>query len=119
MNIFDHLAEERIREALAQGALSGLPGEGKPLQLDDDALVPVEVRMSNRILRNAGYVPSAVADLRELQRLCSALADDGGGAAGAALSNQRMLALVARIEAAGLSHVSAVILGRLASRKLG
>lgn len=114
MNIFDCLAEERIREAIAQGQLSGLPGEGQPLVLDDDLLVPVEVRMGNRILRNAGYVPPAVADLQELRRLCgqSASSDDRS-AKGRRV--QRITVLLTRIEAAGLAHVSAVLLRRIAA----
>ena len=104
MSLFDQLAEERIRVALEKGELSNLPGEGRPLQLDDDALVPAEVRMSNRILRNAGYVPPAILELRELRALCDALA------AGAAdldpeTAVRRMTRLLLRVEAAGLSHV--------------
>ena len=115
MSLFDQLAEERIRIALEKGELSNLPGEGRPLQLDDDALVPAEVRMSNRILRNAGYVPPAILELRELRALCDALA------AGAADLDpetvvRRMTRLLLRVEAAGLSHVSSAIMARLSAR---
>lgn len=115
MSLFDQLAEERIRVALEKGELSNLPGEGRPLQLDDDALVPAEVRMSNRILRNAGYVPPAILELRELRALCDALA------AGAADLDpetvvRRMTRLLLRVEAAGLSHVSSAIMARLSAR---
>lgn len=111
MSLFDQLAEERIRIALEKGELSNLPGEGRPLELDDDALVPAEVRMSNRILRNAGYVPPAILELRELRALCDALA------AGAAdldpeTAVRRMTRLLLRVEAAGLSHVSSAIMAR-------
>ena len=112
MSIFDQLAEEKIRVALAQGQLSGLPGEGRPLEFDDDALVPAELRMSNRILRNAGYVPPAILELRELRALCEALAT-GAGEGPSALSVRRMTSLLLRIEAAGLSHVASVIVARL------
>lgn len=115
MSLFDQLAEERIRVALEKGELSNLPGEGRPLELDDDALVPAEVRMSNRILRNAGYVPPAILELRELRALCDALA------AGAADLDpetvvRRMTRLLLRVEAAGLSHVSSAIMARLSAR---
>ena len=115
MSLFDQLAEERIRVALEKGELSNLPGEGRPLELDDDALVPAEVRMSNRILRNAGYVPPAILELRELRALCDALA------AGAAdldpeTVGRRMTRLLLRVEAAGLSHVSSAIMARLSAR---
>jgi hypothetical protein len=56
------LAERKIAEAVARGEFSGLPGEGRPLDLEDDALVPEDERMGNRILKNAGLAP---ADLRE------------------------------------------------------
>jgi len=49
------LAERKIAEAIERGEFDGLPGAGKPLHLDDDPLVPEELRMAYRILRNAGY----------------------------------------------------------------
>jgi len=52
------LAERRIEEALARGELDGLPGAGRPLELDDDALVPEELRLAHRILKNAGFTPA-------------------------------------------------------------
>lgn len=113
MSIFDLLAEERIRAALEKGELSGLPGEGRPLEFDDDALVPAELRMSNRILRNAGYVPPAILELRELRALCEALA--AGEDVDSATAVRRMTNLLLRVEAAGLSHVSSAILARLKS----
>ncbi|MGE5639355.1 MAG: DUF1992 domain-containing protein [Clostridia bacterium] len=56
------LAERKIAEAVSKGEFAGLPGEGRPLDLEDDALVPEEERMANRILKNAGLAP---ADLRQ------------------------------------------------------
>ncbi|MGD2141421.1 MAG: DUF1992 domain-containing protein [Burkholderiales bacterium] len=66
MSFVDHLAERRIAEAIARGEFSGLPGEGAPLPADDAALVPEELRMAYRVLRNAGFVPPEVATLREI-----------------------------------------------------
>lgn len=115
MSIFDLLAEERIRGALARGELSGLPGEGRPLDLDEDPLIPAEVRMSNRILRNAGGCPSAVLALK-------ALVSSGAEADAAHLTpaqrtqeNLRLLALVQNLEAQGLGRVAAALLARRAS----
>lgn len=54
MNAVEIIAENRIAEAVSRGELQGLPGEGRPLDLDDeDPLAPPEVRMAKRILRNA------------------------------------------------------------------
>ena len=54
----DFLAERRIAEAVSRGELDDLPGAGRPLELDDDALVPEELRLAHRILKNAGYTPA-------------------------------------------------------------
>ncbi|UCH47351.1 MAG: DUF1992 domain-containing protein [Betaproteobacteria bacterium] len=66
MDLIDRLVEQKISEAIARGELSGLPGEGAPLELDDDVLIPEQLRMAYRILRNAGFVPPEVAALREI-----------------------------------------------------
>jgi len=66
---FDAVAEERIQEAIRRGDFDGLPGAGKPLVLDDDPLVPAEVRAANRILKNAGLVPVEVLERREIAEL--------------------------------------------------
>ena len=66
MNLIDRLVEQKISEAIARGELSDLPGEGAPLKLDDDTLVPEPLRMAYRLLRNSGFVPPEVAALREI-----------------------------------------------------
>ncbi len=66
MDLIDRLVEQKISEAIARGELSDLPGEGAPLELDDDVLIPEQLRMAYRILRNAGFVPPEVAALREI-----------------------------------------------------
>ncbi len=112
MSVFDILAEERIRAALARGELSGLPGEGRPLVFEDDCLVPTDARMANKILRNAGYVPPALADLKELQALAQRLQGERD-ATTAGRHMRRMTRLLLQLEAAGLSHVSTVLLERI------
>jgi hypothetical protein len=69
MRLLDALVEQRIAAAAARGEFDDLPGAGVPLALDDDALVPEEVRVANRILKNAGFVPPAVEQLRALRDL--------------------------------------------------
>ena len=53
MLALEWLAEKRIEDAVAQGEFDNLPGAGRPLELDDDPLVPEEMRMAHRILKNA------------------------------------------------------------------
>jgi len=69
MRLLDALVEQRIAAAAARGEFDDLPGAGVPLALEDEVLVPEEVRVANRILKNAGFVPPAVEQLRALRDL--------------------------------------------------
>ena len=94
MNVLDALAESKIAAAIASGELSNLPGEGRPLELDDSPLVPEALRAAYRILRNAGFVPPEVEQRREaadLRRLIAAATADP--------EKRRALAKLALLEA--------------------
>ena len=67
MLLIDKLAEQKITEAIQRGELDNLPGKGKPLQLDDDAMVPEELRAGFRLLKNAGYLPPGLQLRREIE----------------------------------------------------
>lgn len=69
MAIFDAIIEERIAAAYRRGEFDGLPGTGRPQSLDDDLLVPEERRAAYRVLKNAGFVPPEVLQLRELREI--------------------------------------------------
>ena len=87
MNIFDQIVEQRIAEATRRGEFDDLPGVGRPLALDDDRLVPEELRAAYRILRNAGYVPEEVrllAEIRSVESLIAHATRDADRAAGSA-----------------------------------
>ena len=61
-----YLAERRIEEAIARGEFDDLPGAGRPLELDDlDPLLPEELRLAYRILRNAGFSLAEVDETAE------------------------------------------------------
>lgn len=78
MLLLDLIAERKIAEAIGRGELADLPGQGKPLDLEDDALIPEDLRMAWRILRNAGFVPpevEALRDIGELERFIDTLAE--------------------------------------------
>jgi hypothetical protein len=77
MKLLDALVEQRIAAAAARGEFDDLPGAGAPQKLDDDLLVPEEVRVANRILKNAGFVPPTVELLRSLQHLQEELSATG------------------------------------------
>ncbi len=66
MYLIDKLAEEKIAEAIRRGELDNLPGAGKPLQLDDDALVPEDLRAGYRLLKNAGCLAPGLQLRKEI-----------------------------------------------------
>lgn len=55
---WDSLAEEEIRRAMQQGQMANLPGEGKPLQLEDDPHTPPHLRLAYKLLRDNGLAPA-------------------------------------------------------------
>lgn len=69
MNWADIIAERRAAEAASSGALSKLPGEGAPLALSEDLLVPPEVRALMRTLKHAGYTPPEIATMKAIANL--------------------------------------------------
>jgi Domain of unknown function (DUF1992) len=84
----------KIAEAMRAGAFDDLPGAGKPLDLRDDKLVPEDVRMAYRILKNAGFVPAEIEQRKEaadLRKLIAATVDEP--------SKRRALAKLSLLEA--------------------
>ena len=75
----DSLVEARIEHAIARGELNDLPGQGRPLALDDDTCVAPELRLAHRILKNAGYVPDEVELRREITCLGALIDATQGG----------------------------------------
>lgn len=87
MDIFDQIVEQRIAEAVRRGDFERLPGAGQPLALEDDRLVPEELRVAYRILKNAGYVPEEVqllAEIHTAEQLLAQATRDEDRAAGSA-----------------------------------
>jgi hypothetical protein len=97
--LLDALAERRIEEAIAEGAFDDLPGAGRPLLLDDDRLVPEELRAAYRLLKNAGFVPPEVEARRELVTLGTLVATLDGTKRHHALEKLALLEM--RLEANG------------------
>jgi Domain of unknown function (DUF1992) len=67
--MLDFLVEQKLLEAVSRGEFDDLPGAGRPLDLDDDPLVPEDLRLAYRILKNAGFVPPEVQTLNEIAAL--------------------------------------------------
>jgi hypothetical protein len=70
MWLIDQLVEARISDAQARGEFDKLLGAGQALE--DEALIPVELRSGYRLLKNAGYLPPAVqtrCEIAEVEQL--------------------------------------------------
>jgi hypothetical protein len=79
MDIFGKIAEQRIREAMENGEFDNLEGMGKPLDLGDETWIPEDLRMSYRVLKNAGCLPAELElrkEVMNLRDLITALDDD-------------------------------------------
>ena len=66
---FERIAEEKIKEAMARGEFSELPGKGKPLNLEEYFSAPEDMRLGLSILKNAGFVPDEVQLFRDIHQL--------------------------------------------------
>ncbi|MCR2807385.1 DnaJ family domain-containing protein [Paenibacillus soyae] len=80
MDIMRMIAEERIREAIRRGEFDNLPGMGKPLPPDELEGIPEELRISYKLLKNAGALPEEMQLRKEmvtLGDLLSACRNDG------------------------------------------
>ena len=78
MMLIDQLAERHIQQAMERGELDDLPGMGRPLALEDDALIPEELRAGYRLLKNAGYLPPELQlnhEIREAEQLLACMRD--------------------------------------------
>jgi len=69
VSIFARIAEAKIQDGIERGDFDGLPGRGKPLQLEDLSHVPPHLRLGYKVLRNAGVAPPEVELRREVYRL--------------------------------------------------
>lgn len=67
------LADERIEKSMREGEFENLEGAGRPLRLEDDSMVPEDLRMAYKILRNSGHVPPQIADEKEIRTVVEML----------------------------------------------
>ncbi|MCA0352943.1 MAG: DUF1992 domain-containing protein [Chloroflexi bacterium] len=47
------IAEQRIQAAMEDGMFDNLPGEGQPIDLNDDMYIPAEMRMAFRVMKGS------------------------------------------------------------------
>jgi hypothetical protein len=70
---FEKIAENKIRQAIADGVFDRLPARGA-IDLDEYFKLPPELRLAYSVLKSAGCVPEEVELLKEIARLEQAVA---------------------------------------------
>ena len=79
MDFFERVAENRILEAIEAGLFDNLPGQGQPLNLENDSHIPPELRMAYKILKNADCLPPELVlrqEILTLQELVASMEDE-------------------------------------------
>jgi len=69
INALTQIAERRIAQAIADGTLKIDGWKNRPLPLDDDRLVPEDLKMAYKILKNSGFVPPEIETRKEIRKL--------------------------------------------------
>ena len=68
------IAELKISKAIQEGLLDNKEWRNKPLPTTYDSMVPEELRMAHKILKNAGYLPPEIETKKEIQQIEDLLA---------------------------------------------
>jgi hypothetical protein len=69
MHFLERIAEQKIREALSRGELDSQHLAGKPLPLESNGLVPEDLRIAYKILKDAGFLPPEMELRKEIVSL--------------------------------------------------
>jgi hypothetical protein len=88
MEWLERIAEEKIREAMERGDFENLELAGKPLRLDANGLVPDDLRLSYKILKDAGFLPPEMELRKEIVTLKALLDEVSDGDEGVALARR-------------------------------
>ncbi|MEJ2723811.1 MAG: DUF1992 domain-containing protein [Deltaproteobacteria bacterium] len=69
------IVERKIKEAIERGEFDNLPGQGKPLLLEEDSHIPEELRVAYKILKNADCLPPELEAKKEIRQMEDLLAN--------------------------------------------
>ena len=79
MFCFRKIIEQRIREAQENGEFDNLPGQGEPLDFEDEGHVPEDLRLAYKILKNADCLPPELElkkEIRQMEDLLESIPDE-------------------------------------------
>jgi len=69
MDFLTSIAEQKILKAMEEGDLNSSKWKNKPLPLENDHLVPEDLKIAYKMLKNSGYLPPEVEERKEIKRI--------------------------------------------------
>ena len=63
------IAERKISEAIEKGLLNIETWHNRPLPESNDSMIPDDLRMAYKLLKNAGYAPPEIETKKEIRKL--------------------------------------------------
>ena len=63
------ITDEIIQAAIEAWKFSNLPGEGKPLKLDDDTHTPEHLRLAHKLMRDNDIAPDWIIEGQDLEAI--------------------------------------------------
>jgi hypothetical protein len=63
------IAERKISEAIEKGLLNIETWHNRPLPESNDSMIPDDLRMAYKLLKNAGYAPPEIETQKEIRKL--------------------------------------------------
>ena len=69
MDIFSRIAERKIMQAIEHGEFDHLENAGKPVDLNDDAGIPQDLKLTYRVMKNSGCLPPELELRNEIMTL--------------------------------------------------
>jgi len=69
MDSLAFIAEQKILKAMQERDLNSPQWKNKPLPLEDDHLVPEDLKIAYKILKNSGYLPPELEQRKEIRRI--------------------------------------------------
>lgn len=69
MDSLAFIAEQKILKAMEERDLNSPKWKNKPLPLEDDHLVPEDLKIAYKMLKNSGYLPPELEERKEIKQI--------------------------------------------------
>lgn len=73
---WDSLIDRLLQEARDSGKFDNLPGQGKPIHIEDDSHTPPDLRLAHKILKDNDLVPEWIMHGKDIDAMHKRLVDN-------------------------------------------